>query len=72
MGAAFGLVASIGNAKPPSAALAFVPIIGIYVVYLAVFAYVRARVGNLTLNGAIVGPLRSAACCARVTSRGFI
>ncbi len=58
MGAAFGLAASIGNAKPPSAALAFVPIIGIYAVYLAVFAYVRARVGNLTLNGAIVGPLR--------------
>ena len=58
MGAAFALAAAVGDAKPSSAALAFVPVIGIYAVYLAVFAYVRARVGNLTLNGAIVGPLR--------------
>lgn len=58
LGAAYGLIAVMGDAKHPSAALAFVPVIGIYASYLAVFAYLRARVGNLTLNGAIVGPLR--------------
>lgn len=58
LGAAFGLAAVFGNAKHPPAALAFVPVIGIYASYLAVFAYLRARVGNLTLNSAIVGPLR--------------
>jgi uncharacterized membrane protein YjgN (DUF898 family) len=58
LGAAFGLAAVLGNAKRPSAVLSFVPVIGIYASYLAVFAYLRARVGNLTLNSAIVGPLR--------------
>jgi uncharacterized membrane protein YjgN (DUF898 family) len=38
--------------------LAFVPVVGIYAAYLAVFAYLRARTGNLTLNSAIVGPMR--------------
>ena len=38
--------------------MGYVPVIGIYIVYLAVFAYLQARVGNLTLNGTIVGPLR--------------
>ena len=58
IGVAFGFAAAAGDAKHPSAMLAFVPVIGIYAAYLAVFAYLRARVGNLTLNGAIVGPLR--------------
>ena len=44
--------------KDPSGLLFFVPAIAIYAGYLAVFAYLRARVGNLTLNGTIVGPLR--------------
>jgi uncharacterized membrane protein YjgN (DUF898 family) len=57
MGAAF-MMAGGGDAKPPPSALGYVPVIGIYAAYLAVFAYLRARVGNLTLNGTIVGPLR--------------
>ena len=57
MGAAF-MMAGGGDAKHPPSALGYVPVIGIYAAYLAVFAYLRARVGNLTLNGTIVGPLR--------------
>ena len=58
MGAAAAIASAAGASKRPPAALAFVPVIAIYVAYLAVFAYLRARVGNLTLNGTIVGPLR--------------
>jgi len=45
-------VSGSGNGSP------LVPLAVIYTAYIAVFAYVRARVGNLTLNGTIVGPLR--------------
>jgi uncharacterized membrane protein YjgN (DUF898 family) len=44
--------------KPPSATFFLVPVIATYAAYLAVFAYLRARTGNLTLNGTVVGPLR--------------
>lgn len=58
MGGVFALTAATGDAKHPSTVLAFVPMFAIYAAYLAVFAYLRARTGNLTLNSAIVGPLR--------------
>jgi hypothetical protein len=58
MCAAFWIASAAGDSKRAPAALAFVSVIAIYVAYLAVFAYLRARVGNLTLNGTIVGPLR--------------
>jgi len=60
----FGVIAAAfwiaggGDAKHPPAAIGYIPVIGIYAVYLGVFAFLRARVGNLTLNGTIVGPLR--------------
>jgi uncharacterized membrane protein YjgN (DUF898 family) len=58
VGAAFGIATAAGDGKHPPAGLAFLPVVGVYVAYLAVFAYLRARIGNLTLNGTIVGPLR--------------
>jgi uncharacterized membrane protein YjgN (DUF898 family) len=58
LGVTMALVAAGGHPKEPSVIVAFVPVIAIYVAYLVVFAYLRARVGNLTLNSAIVGPLR--------------
>lgn len=54
----FGFAAAGADPTHPSAALFLVPMISLYGAYLVVFAYVKARVGNLTLNGAIVGPLR--------------
>jgi len=58
VGGAFAFTAATGDAKHPSTVLAFVPVLAIYAAYLAVFAYLRARTGNLTLNSAIIGPLR--------------
>ena len=58
-----GVLASLGRGRSRAEAstgarLASCPLLAIYAAYLAVFAYLRARVGNLTLNGTIVGPLR--------------
>jgi uncharacterized membrane protein YjgN (DUF898 family) len=44
--------------KEPSAFILFGPLLAIYAAYLVAFAYLRARVGNLTLNGTIVGSAR--------------
>ena len=53
------MMAGGGDPKHPSRRRSVIfPVIGIYAAYLAAFAYLRARVGNLTLNGTIVGPLR--------------
>ena len=57
-GAAFGLATAGGHARHPPAWLTFLPLLVVYLAYLAVFAYLRARIGNLTLDGTIVGPLR--------------
>lgn len=46
------------NANQVTPIAVFVPLAILYVAYIAVFGYVRARIGNLTLNGTIVGPLR--------------
>lgn len=58
IGTAFGIAVAAGDAKHPPAGLIFLPVASIYVAYLAVFAYLRARIGNLTLNATILGPLR--------------
>ncbi len=50
-----GGVHGSGNASPLAVIM---PLAVLYTAYIAVFAYVRARIGNLTLNGTIVGPLR--------------
>jgi uncharacterized membrane protein YjgN (DUF898 family) len=44
--------------KQPSGAGAMVPVALLYIVYIAVFAFVRAQIGNLTLNGVVLEPLR--------------
>jgi uncharacterized membrane protein YjgN (DUF898 family) len=50
--------ATRGGGAPPSGLVAFVPMVFMYGVYLVAFCYVRARVGNATLNGASIGPLQ--------------
>ncbi len=47
----------------------FTPVIAIYAAYLFAFAYLRARVGNLTLNGTIVGALR---CRSTLRARDLV
>ena len=60
--AAVGAVAAVTGAadapKEPPAFLIFGPVIAVYASYLAVFSYLRARIGNLTMNGTIVGAFR--------------
>jgi uncharacterized membrane protein YjgN (DUF898 family) len=50
--------AGTGPRGEPPALAVFTSVIAIYAAYLVAFAYVRARVGNLTLDGTIVGGLR--------------
>jgi uncharacterized membrane protein YjgN (DUF898 family) len=62
-GVGAGVAASLatrGDAVPqtPPAFVVFGPLVVVYVGYLIAFAYLRARVGNLTLNGTIVGSAR--------------
>jgi uncharacterized membrane protein YjgN (DUF898 family) len=60
--AAVGVVATLtgvaDSPKEPPAFVLYGPMIAVYAAYLAVFSYLRARVGNLTMNGTIVGPFR--------------
>jgi uncharacterized membrane protein YjgN (DUF898 family) len=58
IGASVALAGAGDDSTPPPAALFYVPVVAIYGIYLLVFAYLRARIGNLTLNGAIIGPFR--------------
>lgn len=50
-------------------AAALAPVAMIYVVYLVVFAFLRARIGNLTLDGVVVGPLR---CRSTLRARDLV
>lgn len=53
------LAGAEGGAKaPPPAFVIFTPVVVLYLAYLVSYAYLRARIGNLTLNNTIVGPLR--------------
>ena len=69
IGVASVLAAASADPEYPPAALAYVFTIAFYLAYLAAFAYLRARVGNLTLNGTIVGPLR---CRSTLRARNLI
>jgi uncharacterized membrane protein YjgN (DUF898 family) len=51
-------VASGAGSRKPSPVFFFLSIAALYATYLVVYAYLQARIGNLTMNGAIVGPLR--------------
>jgi uncharacterized membrane protein YjgN (DUF898 family) len=57
MGLAFAVAGGSEIEQPPPFAF-YVPVVVLYAAYLAVFAYLRARIGNLTANGTIAGPLR--------------
>ena len=60
-GILLGILASVlGAGREPGRFVALVPIALMYLVYLFAFCYVRARVGNLTLNGARIGSLQLA------------
>jgi uncharacterized membrane protein YjgN (DUF898 family) len=51
--------AKLGSgAREAGEAAAILPMLSIYAAYLIAFSYLRARVGNLTLNGARVGTLQ--------------
>jgi uncharacterized membrane protein YjgN (DUF898 family) len=53
----------------PAGMAALVPVAGIYIAYIAVFAFLRAQIGNLTLNGVVVGPLR---CRSTLRARDLV
>ena len=50
--------AKLGTGGKSGGAAALLPVIAIYAAYLVAFGYLRARVGNLTLNGARIGELQ--------------
>jgi uncharacterized membrane protein YjgN (DUF898 family) len=55
-GVAMAFVAkSLGGT--PSRAVAVLPVAAMYVIYLIAFCYVRARIGNVTLNGTRIGAM---------------
>ncbi len=54
----FASAAVTAGATAPPAFVVFTPLMAVYTAYLVAFAYLRARVGNLTLDGTIVGALR--------------
>jgi uncharacterized membrane protein YjgN (DUF898 family) len=60
-----------GGAKAPELRpfAVFGPLVVLYTAYIAVYAYVRARIGNLTLNGTVVGPLR---CRSMLRARDLV
>jgi len=65
------LVSGAAGKQPSggSGALALVPIAMVYIIYIAVFAFLRAQIGNLTLNGVVVGPLR---CRSTLRARDLV
>ncbi len=65
------MLATAGSEAPkkPPAFIVFGPVIVFYLAYLVAFAYLRARVGNLTLNGTIVGAFR---CRSTLRARDLV
>ncbi len=65
------LAAASGAAKRGSAqgTGVLVALAAVYVVYIAVFAFLRARLGNLTLNGVVLGDLR---CRSTLRARDLV
>lgn len=55
--------------RAPAGIGALAPVAVMYVAYIAVFAFLRAQLGNLTLNGVVVGPLR---CRSTLRARDLV
>jgi uncharacterized membrane protein YjgN (DUF898 family) len=53
----------------PGGAGALVPVALLYIVYIAVFAFLRAQIGNLTQNGVVLGALR---CRSTLRARDLV
>ena len=55
-----GLVFASGaaNRHQPSGMASLAPVAALYIAYIAIYAFLRAQIGNLTLNGVVVGALR--------------
>jgi uncharacterized membrane protein YjgN (DUF898 family) len=49
---------SAAGRQQPSGMAALAPLAIMYIAYIAVYAFLQAQIGNLTLNGAVIGPLR--------------
>ncbi len=66
-----GLVFAAGAAArhQPSGMASLAPVAVLYVAYIAVYAFLRAQIGNLTLNGVVVGPLR---CRSTLRTRDMV
>ena len=66
-----GLVFAAGDTArhQPSGMAALAPVAVLYVAYIAVYAFLRAQIGNLTLNGVVVGPLR---CRSTLRARDLV
>jgi uncharacterized membrane protein YjgN (DUF898 family) len=60
--------AAAGRHQPPGM-IALAPLAMMYIAYIAVYAFLRAQIGNLTLNGVLVGPLR---CRSTLRARDLI
>jgi uncharacterized membrane protein YjgN (DUF898 family) len=66
-----GLVFAAGAAArhQPSGIASLAPVTVLYVAYIAVYAFLRAQIGNLTLNGVVAGPLR---CRSTLRARDLV
>ena len=59
-GVGTGFLAFMLRGRPeagPSPVFLFSPLV-LYAAYLAIYGYVRAQIGNITMNGLVAGPLR--------------
>ncbi|MEP6657360.1 MAG: YjgN family protein [Betaproteobacteria bacterium] len=68
---ATGMVIAAGAADhdSPVGVAALAPVVAIYLSYIAAFAFLRARIGNLTLSGVVLGPLR---CRSTLRARDLV
>jgi uncharacterized membrane protein YjgN (DUF898 family) len=66
-----GLVFASGaaNRHQPSGMAALAPAAVLYIAYIAIYAFLRAQIGNLTLNGVVVGALR---CRSTLRARDLV
>ena len=55
---ALAFTSGAAGRQQPSGLGALAPFAVMYIAYIAVYAFLRAQLGNLTLNGVVVGPLR--------------
>jgi uncharacterized membrane protein YjgN (DUF898 family) len=57
------------NRHQPSGMAALAPVAVLYIAYIAVYAFLRAQIGNLTLNGMVAGALR---CRSTLRARDLV